>query len=633
MVSVEKLRRRTRRSTKNPAEKTPDRVHSSPIPPISPLIQPNFVSRPPIHPLPQFDFTDAHYSPFALSNSDSPGNTLVSEVLDGSNFSSWKIAMFVALDAKNKIAFVDGTLPRPPEFDPSFRVWSRCNSMVKSWILNSVTKQIYKSILRFNDAAEIWKDLITRFHITNLPRSYHLTQQIWGLQQDCKCCVATASKADHAKIVKFLAGLNESYATIRSQIIMKKTIPDLAEIYNLLDQDHSQRSMVTVTNASAFQVAASSNEQFAVNVTRSYPPKAPKVTCSHCGYTGHTTDTCYKIHGYPLGFKHKQKNVVPPEKSKPVVANLALTDGKTMNTKGIGPDGIAELVGNMSKTQIQDVIAYFSTQLHNPAQPITIASVASTSDNDGSAFNDSGATHHVSFDRNLFESLSDDLSSEVTLPTGSNVKIAGDPIKEQKIGEGKQIGGLYVLSTSPAECSSLDNNSSVSVNAHCNAIVDNALWHSRLGHPSFEKIDVLHNVLGLRKGNKNEIVHCAVCQQAKQKRLTFPSKNNMAEHAFDLVHIDTWGPFATPTVEGFRYFLTIVDDYSRATWVYLMKAKNEVLTLFPGFLAMVETQYQTPVKAVRSDNAPELKFESLYREKGIVSYHSCPETPQQNSFF
>nr|BAE98790.1 hypothetical protein [Arabidopsis thaliana] len=112
----------------------------------------------------------------------SPGNTLVSEVLDGSNFSSWKIAMFVSLNVKNKIAFVDGTLPRPPESDPSFRVWSRCNSMVKSRILNSVTKQIYKSILRFNDAAEIWKDLDTRFHITNLPRSYQLTQQIWSLQ-------------------------------------------------------------------------------------------------------------------------------------------------------------------------------------------------------------------------------------------------------------------------------------------------------------------------------------------------------------------------------------------------------------------------------------------------------------------
>ncbi|KAL9858131.1 putative retrotransposon gag domain-containing protein [Arabidopsis thaliana] len=182
--------------------------------------------------------------------------------------SSQMIVIFVSLDAKNKIAFVDGTLPRPPESDPSFRVWLRCNSMVKSWILNSVTKQIYKGILHFNDAAEIWKGLDTRFHITNLPRSYQLTQQIWSLQQgtmslsdyytalktlwddldgascvstckNCTCCVATASMIEHSKIVKFLSGLNESYSTIRSQIIMKKTIPDLAEIYNLLDQDHS----------------------------------------------------------------------------------------------------------------------------------------------------------------------------------------------------------------------------------------------------------------------------------------------------------------------------------------------------------------------------------------------------------
>lgn len=46
---------------------------------------------------------------------------------------------------------------------------------------------------------------------------------------------------------------------------------------------------------------------------------------------------------------------------------------------------------------------------------------------------------------------------------------------------------------------------------------------------------------------------------------------------------------------------------------------------------MVETQYNIKVKAVRSDNAPELKFEELYKRKGIVAYHSCPETPEQNS--
>lgn len=46
---------------------------------------------------------------------------------------------------------------------------------------------------------------------------------------------------------------------------------------------------------------------------------------------------------------------------------------------------------------------------------------------------------------------------------------------------------------------------------------------------------------------------------------------------------------------------------------------------------MVETQYATRVKSVRSDNAPELRFEDLYKAKGIVSYNSCAETPEQNS--
>ena len=48
--------------------------------------------------------------------------------------------------------------------------------------------------------------------------------------------------------MKFLAGLNESYSTIHSQIFMKKTIPDLVEIYNLLDEDHIQRNIITVSS-------------------------------------------------------------------------------------------------------------------------------------------------------------------------------------------------------------------------------------------------------------------------------------------------------------------------------------------------------------------------------------------------
>lgn len=118
---------------------------------------------------------------------------------------------------------------------------------------------------------------------------------------------------------------------------------------------------------------------------------------------------------------------------------------------------------------------------------------------------------------------------------------------------------------------------------------------------------------------------------AKQKHLPFKSRNNICSTPFELVHIDTWGPFSVSTNDGFKYFLTIVDDHSIATWIYLLKNKFDVLHVFSWFIAMVENQYKLKVQAVRSDNAHELKFADLFLEKGIIAYHSCPKTPQQNS--
>ena len=118
-----------------------------------------------------------------MHTSDHPGLLLISIKLDGSHFDDWEAAMKIALDAKNKIGFVDGSILRPLESDLNFRVWSRCNSLVKSWILNSVSTQIYRSILRLNDATNVWRDLHRRFHMTNLPRTYNLTQEIHDLRQ------------------------------------------------------------------------------------------------------------------------------------------------------------------------------------------------------------------------------------------------------------------------------------------------------------------------------------------------------------------------------------------------------------------------------------------------------------------
>lgn len=122
-----------------------------------------------------------------------------------------------------------------------------------------------------------------------------------------------------------------------------------------------------------------------------------------------------------------------------------------------------------------------------------------------------------------------------------------------------------------------------------------------------------------------------MCPLAKQKRLSFPSSQSLFESPFDLVHIDIWGPFSTTTHDGYRYFLTLVDDCTRATWLYLLKDKSSVSNVFPDFLTFVQTQYKTRVKFIRSDNVPKLAFTDLLREKSIMHYFSCPYTPQQNS--
>lgn len=100
---------------------------------------------------------------------------------------------------------------------------------------------------------------------------------------------------------------------------------------------------------------------------------------------------------------------------------------------------------------------------------------------------------------------------------------------------------------------------------------------------------------------------------------------------FDLIHCDLWGPYTKSS--GFHYFLTIVDDHSRAVWIYLIKEKSEVTGCLRHFCAMVKTQYDKIVKKIRSDNGTEFTTSLLkrfFQQMGILFQSSCVGTPQQN---
>ena len=94
-------------------------------------------------------------NPFHLHHLDGLGLVLTSQPLDYMNYTTWSRAMMVALSVKNKMTFIDGTLPKPAENVPTYAVWTHTNNVVIFWLYNLVSKDIITNILFANTVKEI----------------------------------------------------------------------------------------------------------------------------------------------------------------------------------------------------------------------------------------------------------------------------------------------------------------------------------------------------------------------------------------------------------------------------------------------------------------------------------------------
>ena len=119
------------------------------------------------------------------------------------------------------------------------------------------------------------------------------------------------------------------------------------------------------------------------------------------------------------------------------------------------------------------------------------------------------------------------------------------------------------------------------------------ILHARLGHVSLSKMKYIDDCdcSGVTEYN------CGVCFHAKQHKMPFPVSTSRAGSLFDLVHIDLWGPYKVKALNGASYFLTILDDYSRVTWTFLLHNKMQVSKVISDFLALVETQFHKKNKS------------------------------------
>jgi transposase InsO family protein len=290
---------------------------------------------------------------------------------------------------------------------------------------------------------------------------------------------------------------------------------------------------------------------------------------------------------------------------------------------------------------------------------------------------DSGASKHMTGQRNILSCISEKkFSQKVTLGDDYQYPIKGVGESNHKLNSGNSLKMkdiLYVLglkknllSISALEKKGFrfafidgevlmwakgetlneaiiignEENGLYKIKGHSEAAMTHAieslceLWHRRLAHINYKALPyICKAVTGLPelKGDHKGI--CNGCAQGKNIKNPFLKRGNKTERVLELIHSDVCGPMPSSSISGYVYYVSFIDDYSRKTWIYFLKTKDEVFNKFKEYKALIENPSERKINTLRSDNGGEYtskEFVNFYEDVGIKRELTTPYNPQQN---
>ncbi|KAL0340065.1 UNVERIFIED_CONTAM: hypothetical protein Sradi_4523300 [Sesamum radiatum] len=245
---------------------------------------------------------------------DHQGMVMISAPLNGTNWLSWSRSVRIALERRDKLNFIDGTYMNPVEGSAELKQWRIIDLMVRTWILNTMSKEIVNAYLYAPSARSLWLELEARYGECDGPLLYRIQREISTMTQGnlnvkayytnmkqrwdelvsllplamCtygKCtCGSNKTKLEQieaSQLIQFLTGLNESYDNIRNQILVLDPLPNFNKAYSMVFRVERQRQV----NLGFADLAANSAISGRGQEYRGGP------------------DTCFKIHGVPEWYK------------------------------------------------------------------------------------------------------------------------------------------------------------------------------------------------------------------------------------------------------------------------------------------------------------------------------------------
>lgn len=344
--------------------------------------------------------SDDGFNPYFIHHSDNSGLVLISQPLTGDNYPSWNRAMVIALSVKNKIGFIDGTIILPEDNEDLLNQWIRNNNIVISWILNSISKEISASVIYLESAHEIWIDMKERYQQRNGPRIFQLRRElmnhiqgqssvstyftklktIWeelnNYRQVCsygRCnCGGSKKLAEHYQteyVMLFLMRLNDSYAQVRGQLLLMDLTAFIKKVFSLVSQEEHQRNVSTTSNSRtisdsmAFYAKNDAKKDNTGQVYNKWQRKERSPMCTYCGGTTYSVEKCYKLHGYPPGYKTRQRlpSFIHSDVNKSpnyMVANQVSESISDQNQNNVG-----DFVQTLNQNQYQQLISMLNNHL------------------------------------------------------------------------------------------------------------------------------------------------------------------------------------------------------------------------------------------------------------------------------
>ncbi|XP_035845397.1 uncharacterized protein LOC118491607 [Helianthus annuus] len=555
--------------------------------------------------------------PLYLHASDSSSLSIVNIKLKGTeNYVVWSNAMKFALTAKNKLGFINGTCTKSTKDDVLASQWDRCNSVVLTWILNSVSEELYVGQVYSSLASEVWSDLKDTYdrvdgsvvfglyqkincvsqNGTSVSEYYHRLNTMWkqfdAMVQLPSCTCDASSKYNEfsqlIKLMQFLMGLDGIYQPVRTNLLTRDPLPTVKTAFSVISREESHRDSNKSSKTPNVGFVAKAT-QYNDNKKRFNKGPNPNLKCSHCNKMNHPflqfdpnderealcipkRDALWARRGQ-FGVPRWLDWEVMQELNQWSVGRLGRRLGIYTREDMDDPDVFTEQftfpsdVARDAFWAANAVVDPYNPRMSKALRlrdPLFSKLLGLLNENkleDSHKSNMSGANQHMVMNNDNMFNIVDVSEYDITIkhPNGTDAKV-------------KQIG--------------------------CFKLYEDVILKDVFVVPGY--CVNLISVHKLAKDNKLKVVfdehNCYIQDVSLRKNLVIGRQT-----------------------DG----LYFCDDYSRSVSVYLMKSKTEVFENIKSFYDLILTQFETKIKIFRSDNGSEFintQMENFVKIHGIMGY-------------